>query len=68
MSRRSREELRDASSNPVVYGELPWGQHAFDLFHSIRFEAVVEGIEAFAAWSGRAGEIPRGRRRRSRAR
>jgi acetyl esterase/lipase len=38
------------SSNPVVYAELPGGQHAFDLFHSPRFEAVVDGIEAFAAW------------------
>ena len=38
------------SSNPVVYVELPGAQHAFDLFHSIRFEAVVDAIEAFAAW------------------
>jgi hypothetical protein len=34
----------------VVYAELPGAQHAFDLFHSLRFEAVVDGIEAFAAW------------------
>jgi len=38
----------------VVQSRRLWGaslgQHAFDLFHSIRFEAVVEGIEAFAAW------------------
>ena len=44
------ERLRSVSTNPVVYAELPGGQHAFDLFHSIRFEAVVDGIEAFAAW------------------
>jgi len=44
------DELRDVSSNPVIYAELPGGQHAFDLFHSIRFEAVVDGIESFAAW------------------
>ena len=25
------------------------GQHTFDLFDSLRFEAVVDGIEAFAA-------------------
>jgi acetyl esterase/lipase len=43
-------ELRAVSSNPVVYAELPGGQHAFDLFHSVRFEAVVNGVEAFAAW------------------
>ena len=35
---------------PVVYAELPGGHHTFDLFHSIRFEAVVDGVEAFSAW------------------
>ena len=35
---------------PVVYAELPGAQHTFDLFHSLRFESVVDGIEAFAAW------------------
>jgi hypothetical protein len=42
--------LRSSSSNPVVYAELPGGQHTFDLVHSLRFEAVVDAIEAFAAW------------------
>ena len=44
------EQLRSASSQPVVYAELPGGQHTFDLFHSIRFETVVDAIEAFTAW------------------
>lgn len=44
------EGLRSASSQPVVYAELPGGQHTFDLFHSIRFETVVDAIEAFAGW------------------
>jgi acetyl esterase/lipase len=44
------DRLRDSSSNPVVYTELPGALHSFDLFHSIRFENVVDGIEAFAAW------------------
>ena len=44
------ELLRSESKNPVVYAELPKGQHNFDLFHSFRSEAVVDGIEAFAAW------------------
>jgi acetyl esterase/lipase len=44
------EELRRASSEPVVYAELPGAQHGFDFFRSIRFEAVVGAIEAFAAW------------------
>ena len=34
----------------MVYAELPGGQHSFDLFHSIRFENVVDGIDAFVAW------------------
>jgi hypothetical protein len=29
---------------------LPGAQHGFDLFGSIRFEKVVDGVEAFAAW------------------
>ena len=44
------EELRSASFAPVVYAELPGGQHSFDLFHSVRFETVVDAIEAFAGW------------------
>jgi acetyl esterase/lipase len=43
------EQLQRGSSNPVVYAELPGGQHSFDLFHSIRFEIVVDAIEAFAS-------------------
>ena len=49
-ARRFVEGLRRASLNPVVYAELPGAQHAFDLFHSLRFETVVDAIEAFAAW------------------
>lgn len=49
-ARRFEAHLRAASPNPVVFAELPHGQHAFDLFHSFRFSAVVDGIEAFTAW------------------
>jgi acetyl esterase/lipase len=42
--------LRAVSSSPVVYAELPGAQHSFELTHSIRFEHVVNAIEAFAAW------------------
>ena len=42
--------LRSASDGPVVYAELPGAQHTFDLFHSLRFESVVDGIQAFTAW------------------
>jgi acetyl esterase/lipase len=49
-ARRLVQRLRSVSSSPVVYAELPGGQHTFDLFHSIRFETVINGIEAFTAW------------------
>ena len=44
------ERLRATSSNPVIYAELPGAQHGFDRFHSLRFDTVVEAIEAFTAW------------------
>ena len=47
-ARRFVETLRSGSDNPVVYAELPGAQHGFDFFYSIRFEAVIDGIEAFA--------------------
>ncbi|MFJ8888727.1 alpha/beta hydrolase [Streptomyces sp. NPDC102402] len=59
-ARHFASRLRRVSNSAVVYAELPGGQHAFDLFHSPRFEAVVDGAEAFAAWvlaaPRRAGE------------
>src|SRR5258706_8024642 len=42
--------LRERSRSPVVYAEPPGAQHQFDLFHSVPCTAVVNGIEAFAAW------------------
>jgi acetyl esterase/lipase len=50
VARHFADRLRSVSTNPVVYAELPGAQHAFDLFHSLRFETVVDAIEAFAAW------------------
>jgi acetyl esterase/lipase len=49
-ARRFVTELREVSAQPVVYAELPGAQHSFDVYHSIRFETVVDGVEAFAAW------------------
>jgi acetyl esterase/lipase len=43
------EHFRAVSSNPILYAELPGAQHSFDLFHSVRFETVIDAIEAFAA-------------------
>lgn len=46
-SRALAEHLRDQSSNSVVRAELPGAQHGFDMFRSVRFDAVVDSIEAF---------------------
>jgi hypothetical protein len=43
----------------VVYAELPGAQHVFDLVHSLRFEAVVDAIEAFAGWVRSSGKAHR---------
>jgi len=48
-AREFASALRDRSRAPVVYAELRGAQHQFDLFHSVRCTAVVNGIEAFAA-------------------
>lgn len=49
-ARRFAEHARDVSAGPVVYAELPGAQHSFDVFHSIRFELLIDAIEDFAAW------------------
>ncbi len=49
-ARRAVAHLRAGSPNPVVYAELPGGQHSFDLFHSLRYSAVIDGVDAFTAW------------------
>ncbi|BDZ39457.1 alpha/beta hydrolase [Microbacterium suwonense] len=50
-ARHFAELTRGGGANTVVYAELPGGQHSFDVFHSPRFEAVVDGVEAFTAWT-----------------
>ncbi|MCA9873711.1 MAG: alpha/beta hydrolase [Anaerolineales bacterium] len=44
------DKARRASQNPVLYAELPGAHHNFDLFHSLRSEAVIDGVEAFTDW------------------
>jgi acetyl esterase/lipase len=47
-SRHFAASVRAASHYPVVSAELPGAQHCFDLFHSVRFESVVDAVQAFA--------------------
>ncbi|MEU5989263.1 alpha/beta hydrolase [Spirillospora sp. NPDC047418] len=49
-ARHFADQLRQTSAAPVVYAELRGGNHAFDLYHSFRFDALVDAIEAFTAW------------------
>jgi acetyl esterase/lipase len=42
--------LREVSKEPVAYVELPGGQHAFDVFLSIRSAHVIRGVERFLRW------------------
>jgi acetyl esterase/lipase len=49
-ARHFAHSLAAVSDSAVVYAELPGAQHSFDRFHSIRFLAVVDAIEAFTAW------------------
>lgn len=44
------QKARKESANPVLYAELPGAHHNFDLFHSIRSETVIDGVEAFTEW------------------
>lgn len=48
-ARELASHLRSAPGAQVVHAELPGAQHGFDLFRSVRFEAVVDGIEVFLA-------------------
>ncbi|HEX6762831.1 MAG TPA: hypothetical protein VF094_08530 [Gaiellaceae bacterium] len=47
-ARAFAESLRATASPPVAYAALPGAHHTFDLFRSLRFERVVDGIQAFA--------------------
>jgi acetyl esterase/lipase len=42
-------ELRDRSTRPVVYAELPGAQHAFEAMSSVRTHATVHAVERFLA-------------------
>lgn len=44
------KQLREKTRSPIVYVELPHATHTFDLFHSLRTQAVFHGVQAFATW------------------
>jgi acetyl esterase/lipase len=46
-AREFAARLREVSTRPVLLAELPGGQHAYDLFFSLRYSYVIEGVTAF---------------------
>jgi acetyl esterase/lipase len=42
--------LREVSTQPVLYAELPGAQQTFDLFYSLRYSQLIEAVAAFGAW------------------
>jgi acetyl esterase/lipase len=49
-ARRFVERLRDTSSEPVLYAEVPGASHAFDVFHSTRTSNAVAAVGRFLGW------------------
>jgi acetyl esterase/lipase len=44
-------KLAEVSESPVVYAEIPGGQHAFEMFHSIRSDITIQGVHEFLEWA-----------------
>ena len=45
------DKMKSVSQQPVVYGELPGAQHAFEVFHSVRTDHAVNAAADFLEWS-----------------
>ena len=50
VARRMVDALRGTSEHPVVYAELPYAQHAFDIYASLRTRYAVRAVERFLAY------------------
>ena len=48
-ARAFAERVREMSTGPTVFLELPRTQHAFELFYSVRSDAVIRGVHRFLA-------------------
>ena len=44
------EHLRQQSTQPVAYVEMPGAEHAWDTVHSLRTEHSIDGIHRFLEW------------------
>ena len=50
-ARHFAQSLARVSTAPVAYAEIPGAQHAFEIFHSLRSERVIAGVERFLSWN-----------------
>jgi acetyl esterase/lipase len=50
-ARRMAAELSEKSRQAVVYAELPFAQHAFDVYASLRTRHTVLAVERFLNWA-----------------
>jgi acetyl esterase/lipase len=50
-ARRFVGELRAVSRQPVVYAELPFAQHAYDLLGTVRNSAALHAVACFLAYA-----------------
>lgn len=44
------EKLREVSTSPVVYVELPGAEHAWEAVRSYRTEQTIDGVHRFLEW------------------
>ena len=44
------QKLREVSTSPVVYVEMPGAEHAWEVVHSLRTEHTVDGVHRFLEW------------------
>ncbi|NYF18229.1 acetyl esterase/lipase [Microbacterium sp. AK009] len=51
------QQMQRVSHHPVAYAELPGAQHTFDMFSSVRAEAVAVAVERFSNWAVGAGRV-----------
>ncbi len=50
-ARKFVSTLQGVATAPVAYAELPGAQHAFEIFHSVRTDHVVNSVADFLEWS-----------------
>jgi dipeptidyl aminopeptidase/acylaminoacyl peptidase len=43
--------MQAESKQPVAYAELPGGQHAFEIFHSVRTDHTMHAVGHFLEWT-----------------